>query len=118
MDIGTRNNCPKSNIPTLTIFYCINLRQMQKDVDKEILNYVDMKISAQVNRIRNPSESEIREAKNEDPDSDFVYCTFPTYEGSKLLGVDKHICMITVLGDPGVVFFDKGFYDGDETNFL
>ena len=113
MDIGTRNNCPKSNIPTLTIFYCINLRQMQKDVDKEILNYVDMKISAQVNRIRNPSESEIRETKNEDPDSEFVYFTFPTYEGSKLLGVED-----AVLEDPGVVFFDNGFYDVDEKKSL
>ena len=46
---------------------------MQKDKGKEILNYIDMKILAQVNCIRNPSESKIREAKNEDPDNDFVY---------------------------------------------
>ena len=91
---------------------------MQKGVDKEILNYVDMKILAQVNRTRNPSENKIREAKYEDPDSDLLYCTFPTYEASKLLGVDKHICMITVLGDPGVVFFNNGFSDGNEKKAL
>ena len=84
-DIGTRNTCPKFNILTLTIFYCINLKQTQKDVDKEVLNYVDMKILAQVNRIRNPSESEIREAMNEDLDSDFVYFTFPTYKAQHYL---------------------------------
>ena len=71
-----------------------------------------------MNCIRNPFESEIRETKNEDPDSDFVYCTFPTYESSKLLGVDKHICMITVLGDPSIIFFDNSFSDGDEKKAL
>ena len=114
ISIETRNNCPKSSILTVTIFYCINSRQIQKDVIKEILNYVDMKILTQVNPIRNPSESEIREARSEDPVIDFVYCTFPTYEGSKLIGVEKHICMIMVLGDPSPVFFDNSFSDGNE----
>ena len=77
IEIGTRNNCPKSNLPTLTMFYIMNLRQAQKDVEKDVLNYVDMKILAQVSRIKNPSEKEIEEAKNKDPNSDFVYCTFP-----------------------------------------
>ena len=91
---------------------------MQKDVDKEIHNYVDVKILAQVNRTRNPSENKIREEKYEDPDSNLFYCTFPTYEASKLLGVDKHICMITVLEDPGVVFFNNGFSNGNEKKAL
>ena len=67
-----------------------------------------------MNRFRNASESEIREAKNKDPDSDFVYCTFPTYKGLKLLGADKYICMITVLGDSGVNLSDNVFSEGDE----
>ena len=29
IDIGSRNNCPKSSIPILTIFYVMNLRQTQ-----------------------------------------------------------------------------------------
>ena len=37
-EIGTRNNCPKSNLPPLTIFYIMNLRQTQKDVEKDVLN--------------------------------------------------------------------------------
>ena len=38
IEIGTRNNCPKSNLPLLTIFYIMNLRQTQKDVEKDVLN--------------------------------------------------------------------------------
>lgn len=83
----------------------MNLRLPQKDVQKDILNYVDMKILVQVNLIKNPWEKEIEEAKNKDPHSDFVYCTFPTYECEKLRGIDKHIWIIRVLGDPGAVFF-------------
>ena len=111
--IGTRNNCPKAHVPALTVFYCINQRQTQKDPEKN-MNYVNFKILVQVNRIRNACESEIYEAKNEDADSDFVYCTFPICKDSKLLGVDKHIYMISVLGDPSTCFFDNGFSDGDE----
>ena len=77
-----------------------------------------MKILAQVNRIKNPSEEEIEEAKNKDPNIDFVYCMFPTYEGEKLRGIDEHICIISVLGDPCTVFFDNGFSIGDEKKFL
>ena len=116
--MGTRNNCPRSNLPTLTIFYVINLRQTQKDVEKDVLNYVDMKILAQVNRIKNPSEKEIEEAKNKDPNSDFIYCTFPTYEGEILLGIDEHICIISMLGHASMVFFDHGFSIGDEKKLL
>ena len=47
-----------------------------------------------------------------------VYCTFPTYEGEKLHGIDECICIIGVLGDPGAVFFDNGFFIGDEKNPL
>ena len=111
IDIRTRNNCPKVNVPTLTVFYCINLRQTQKDPEKDIMNYVNFKIFAQVNRTRNASESKIYETKNEDPDSDFVNCTFPIYEGQKLLGVYKHTRMISMLGDPApdilIVAFQK-----------
>ena len=114
IDLGTRNNYPKSNLPTLTIFYVMNLRQIQKDVEIDLLNCVDMKTLTQVNRIKNPSEKEIEEAKNKGPNSDFVYCAFPTYEGEKLRGTDEHICIISVLGDPSTVFFDNGFSIGDE----
>ena len=89
IDIGTKNNSFKSNIPTLTFFYVTNIRETQKDTGKDILSYVEMKILAQVNRIKDVSESEIEQAKNKDPNSDFCYCTFSIYEGSKLLGVDK-----------------------------
>ena len=73
-----------------------------------------MKILAQVNRIKSPSEKEIDEAKNKDHNSDFVHCMFPTYEGEELRGIDEHICIISVLRDPGTVFFDNSFYIGDE----
>ena len=46
-----------------------------------------MKILAQVNRIKNPSEKEIEEAKSKDPNSDFVCCTSPIFEGKKLRGI-------------------------------
>ena len=114
IDIRTRNNGPKSNLPSLTIFYVMNLGQTQKDVEKDVLNYVNMKILAQVNRIKNRSEKEIEEVKNKDPNSDFVYCAFLTYKGEKLCGIDEHICIITMVGDPSAVFFDNGFSIGDE----
>ena len=98
----------------MTILYVINLRQTQKDVQKDVLNYVDMKILAQVNRIKNPSEKEFEEAKNKVVNNDFVYCTFSTYEGEKLRGIDEHICIISILGDPSMVFFDNSFSIGDE----
>ena len=46
-----------------------------------------MKILAPVNRIKIPSEKEIEEAKNKDPNSDFVCFTSPIYEGKKLRGI-------------------------------
>ena len=55
--------------------------------DKDILNYIGMKMLAQVNRIKNPSEKDMEVAKNKDPNSDFVLCTFPIYEGDRLLGI-------------------------------
>ena len=117
IDIGTRNNCPKANVPTLTIFHCINLRQTQKGLDKDGLNYVGMKILAQVNCVRNASEDEMRLAKNNDPNSDFLYCTFPIHKDTKLKGVDKHICMITVLGDPGTCCLTVVFLMSMKRNF-
>ena len=107
VDTGTRNNCPKANIPTLTVFFVINLRQTQKDIEKDVMNYVDMKMLAQINRIKNPSGKKIEEDKNKNPNSDSVYCTFPVYEGVKLRGITEQICMITVLGNQGAIFFDK-----------
>ena len=41
----------------------MNLRQTQKNVKKDVLNYVDIKILVQVNCIKNPLEKEIEEAK-------------------------------------------------------
>ena len=42
---------------------------------------------------------------------DFVFCTFPKYKEAteKLLGITKHICQITILGDKSDIFFDNGF---------
>ena len=48
----------------------MNLRQSQKDIEKDVLNYVDMKILVQVNCSKNLSEKEIKEAKNKNPNSD------------------------------------------------
>ena len=102
----------------MSIFYVINSRQTQKDVETDIVNYVDMKLLAQVNCIKNLSEKEIEEAKNKGRKSDFVYCMFPTYKGKKLCAIDEHICIISVLGDTGTVFFDNGFSIGDEKQRL
>ena len=118
IDIGTRNNSPKASSPTLTVFSVINLRQTQKDIEKDVMNYVDMKMLAQVNRIKNPSKKEIEEAKHKDLNSDFVYCTFLVYEGYKLHGITNQICMTTVLGNQGAVFFGNGFSINDEKKLL
>lgn len=67
-----------------------------------------------MNHIRNVSEDEIRQANNKDPNSNFLYCTYPVYEETKLRGIDKQMSMITVLGDPGAVFSNNGFSDVDE----
>ena len=69
LDIGERNNCKKVNIPCLTVFGINNCRQTQKDLDAKIL--------AQVNRIKDPTPQEIKEARDYNSDSDFVMCTFP-----------------------------------------
>ena len=87
----------------------VNCRQTQENVNKGIMNYVDMKMLAQVHRVSNPSEKEIEEAQNNDPNSDHVICTFPQYEGDKLLGVTEHMCMITVLGDRGSILLYNSF---------
>ena len=104
--------------PTFTIFYYVNLRKTQKDPAKDVCNYVEMKILGQVNKIQNASEEELEQAENKDPNSDFLYCTCPIYDGTKLKGVDKHISMISVLGDLNVVFFDNGFSSIDENKTL
>lgn len=70
-----------------------------------------MKFLAQVNKIKNPVESEIEEAKRKDPNSDFVLAFFPDYnqETGKLLGIKEVLCQITVLGDPNNFFYNGGF---------
>ena len=77
-----------------------------------------MKVLAQINCFKDASESEIEQAKKKDPNSDFCYCTFPIYEGSKLLGADKKISMICGLAGLGVSFFDNGFHDADKSRPL
>ena len=70
-----------------------------------------MKIVAQVNRIKNASEIEIEDAREEKTDSDFFSCTFPKYEEGtdKLLDITERICQITILGDKFDEFFGSGF---------
>ena len=77
-----------------------------------------MKILAQVSKIKNASEEELEQVERNDHNSDFLYCTYPVYAGAKLKGVDKHISMLTVLGDPDSTFFDDGFSNVDETKLL
>ena len=84
-------------------------RQTQKDLGKDIISYVNMKILARVNRIKDATPKEIEEAMNEDPDSNFVMCTYPGYEGDKLLGITEELSSITVLGDRQEWYFDNGF---------
>ena len=70
-----------------------------------------MKIVAQVNRIKNASEIEIEDAREEKTDSDFFSCTFPKYEEGtdKLLDITERICQITILDDKFDEFFGSGF---------
>ena len=65
--------------------------------------------------VKHALESEIEQTKNEGPNSDFCYCSFPIYEGSKLFGKDKKMYMISVLKDRGISFFDNEFYDVGES---
>ena len=117
LDIGERNNCKKVNIPCLTAFGINNCRQTQKDLDDEkIISYVDAKILAQVNRIKDPIPQEIKEARDYNSDSDFVTCTFPKYDKKgKLLGITEEVCLITILGDPQDNFYDNGFLNEKKT---
>ena len=113
LDIGDKNNVLKVSVPTVTAFYVNQCRQTQKDLDKDIIFYVDMKVLAQVNSITDPTPKEIEETMNEymneDPESDFVMCTYPGYKGDKLLGITEELSCITVLGDRQNWFFDNGF---------
>ena len=117
LDIGERNNCKKVNIPCLTVFGINNCRQTQKDLDDEkIISYVDAKILAQVNRIKDPTPQEIKEARGYNSDSDFVMCTFPKYDKkAKLLGITEEVCLITISGDPQDNFYDNGFLNEKKT---
>ena len=117
LNIGERNNCKKVNIPCLTVFGINNCRQTQKDLDDEkIISYVDAKILAQVNRIKDPTPQEIKEARDYNSDSDFVMCTFPKYDKKgKLLGITEEVCVITILGDPQDNFYDNGFLNENKT---
>ena len=79
MVVGTKNNVAKVKIPPYIIFYINNIRQTQKEVGGEIIKYTEMKILSHVNKIKNPSESEIEEVRNNDPESDFVLASVPVY---------------------------------------
>ena len=70
-----------------------------------------MKILGWVNKSKNPSESEIKEARNNNPESDFVLASVPDYDQTtgKLLGVKEVLAQTFVLGDPKHNFFDSGF---------
>ena len=109
LDIGMKTNCKKVNIPNLTVYYIKNCRQTEK-VEK-LVSYVDMKILTHFNRIKYVSEKEIEDARKEKTDSDFVFCTFPECEEGtdRFLGISKHICQITVLGDKIDDFLENGF---------
>ena len=106
VDVGT-----KVRIPTYTIFYINNIRQTQTEVGAEIIEYDEMKILGQINKITNSSESEIEEARNNDPESDFVLASVPDYDqtSGKLLGVKEILALLFVFGDPKDNFFDSGF---------
>ena len=67
VDVGTKNNVAKVRIPLYTIFYINDVRQTQKEVGGEIFEYAEMKILGQVNKIKNSSESEIKEPRNNNP---------------------------------------------------
>ena len=115
IDIGDKNNVSKFNVPTLTVFYVNQCRQTQKDIDKDVISYVNIKILAQVNKIKDPTPIEIEEAMNEDPESD-VMCTYSSSEGNKPLGIPEELSSITILGDLQDLFFDSSFA-GEKRNF-
>ena len=96
----------------------MNSRLTQKDLKKDIYNYLEMKILPQVNKLKNPSEDELEQAERNQQDNDFLYCSYSIYEGSKLMGVNKHISIITVLGHPNVIFFDNASSSVDENKPL
>ena len=45
---------------------------------------------------------------NEDPESDFVMCTYRNYEGNELLSITEELPCITVVGDHQDWLFDNG----------
>ena len=109
--VGTKNNVAKIKIPPYIIFYINHIRQTQKEVGGEIIKYAEMKILSHVNKIKNPSESEIEEVRNSDPQSDFVLASVPVYGQNtvKLVGVKEVLAQIFVFGDPNDNFLDCGF---------
>ena len=86
LDIGQKNKCKKVNVPNLTVYYVNNCGQTEKD--EKLVSYADIKIPAQVYTIKNASEKEIENAREEKTDSDFVFCTFSKFEENtnKILG--------------------------------
>ena len=78
LDIGERSNCKKVNIPCLTVLGINNCRQTQKDLDNEkIISYVDAKILAQVNKIKDLLPQEIEEARTITPIAILSFAPFP-----------------------------------------
>ena len=104
LDIGDKNNVLKVNVPTLTVFYVNQCKQIQKDLDNDTISYVDLKILAQVNRIKDPTLKEIQEAMNEDLENDFVMCTYPNYEGDNFLYNRRIVMYYHPVRLPGLVF--------------
>ena len=45
---------------------------------------------------------------NEDPESDFVMCTYRNFEGNELLSITEELPCITVVGDHQDWLFDNG----------
>ena len=84
--IGTKNNCFKSNIPTLTFFHVTNIRQAQEDTEKDILNYVEMKILAQVNCIKELRKVKLSKLRISIPTEIFATVPFQYLKVQSCLG--------------------------------
>ena len=111
MGVRTKFSVAKVRKPPYTIFNINNIWQTKKQVGGEINKYAEMKISGKVNEIKNPSESEMKEARSNDLESQFVLASFPDDDQTtgKLLSVKEFLALIFVLGDPNDTFLDSGF---------
>ena len=60
---------------------------------------------AQVKGIKDPTPKKTEEAMNEDRESNFVVCTYPSYKRDKVLRITEEFSCITVLGERLDCFF-------------